>query len=118
MPILKNKFNNYMFKVDDIKIAVHLWEDLNLVYTKDNKAYVIAPYNYIGKVGDYYINKGRFSNSYIELSDIQVKKIQSIHKEHIAKIDITTEYESELMADTSNYDGEWQPYKSSNRYQQ
>lgn len=27
-----------------------------------------------------------------------------------------TEYENELMADTSNYDGEWQPYKSNNKW--
>lgn len=27
-----------------------------------------------------------------------------------------TSYESELVADTSNYDGEWQPYRSNNRW--
>ena len=29
---------------------------------------------------------------------------------------INTSYENELMPDTSNYDGEWQPYRSNNRY--
>lgn len=28
---------------------------------------------------------------------------------------VDTSYEDELMPDTSNYEGEWQPYRSSNR---
>ena len=34
---------------------------------------------------------------------------------HLDQQSNSTSYEDELVADTSNYEGEWQPYRSNNR---
>ena len=53
----------------------------------------------------------------LEYIESNIAWIDDIKIIEITECDYTsdTSYEDELMPDTSNYDGDWQPYSSSNR---
>ena len=93
------------------------YKNHNIVKT-DTTTAVNNKVKYIYRIeGDY--GKRESSRPYItsikEAKEYINDKIELADMEY-AEIDITTVYESELMADTSNYDGEWQPYSSNNRW--
>ena len=93
------------------------YKNHNIVKT-DTTTAVNNKVKYIYRIeGDY--GKRESSRPYItsikEAKEYINDKIELADMEY-AEIDITTVYESELMSDTSNYEGEWQPYSSNNRW--
>lgn len=79
MEITKS-YSNHIFKIEDIKKHILLWQNIFLVRLNDNRIFVVAPYGFVGNVGSYTIYKGRFSNRCIDLSNDQVECIISISK--------------------------------------
>jgi len=96
------------------------YKNHNIVKT-DTTTAVNNKVKYIYRIeGDY--GKRESSRPYItsikEAKEYINDKIELAEADTVTEYGLSynTEYESELMADTSNYDGEWQPYSSNNRW--
>lgn len=74
-PTITKSYHNHIFRIEDIKKHILLWDNLFLVRLNDSRIFVVAPYGFIGTVGSSTLYKGRSSNRYIELSNTQVKDI-------------------------------------------
>ncbi len=78
MTILNEQYNNHIFTVDKVSKAIHLWNDLHIVFLKNGSKYLVSKYGFVGAIGNSTIYKGRYSNRTIDLTDEQMKIIKEI----------------------------------------